>query len=101
MKFDQFMSNCGLKTSFRPFCVCRELSTTSIGSRKAIKICPKQHAVLLRILFTGDSVKIKKGLGLVSRPHFSYNFFIKKNYFVILHRLAKFYYQTVFFQVIQ
>ena len=44
MKFDQFMSyykrknfikkfpkNCGLKTSSRPFCVCKELSTTSIG----------------------------------------------------------------------
>ena len=44
MKFSQFMSyykgtnfikkfykNCGLKTSSRPFCVCKELSTTSIG----------------------------------------------------------------------
>ena len=44
MKFDQFMSyskrnnfikkfykNCSLKTSSRPFCVCKELSTTSIA----------------------------------------------------------------------
>ena len=44
MKFGQFMSydkrknfikkffqNCGLKTSSRFFCVCKELSTTSIG----------------------------------------------------------------------
>ena len=43
MKFDQFTSyykrifikkfykNCDLKTSSRPFCVCKELSTTSIG----------------------------------------------------------------------
>ena len=23
--------NCGLKTSSRPFCVCKEVSTTSIG----------------------------------------------------------------------
>ena len=38
---------------------------------KAIKICPNQHADLLRILF-------KKGLELVSRPHFLYNFLTKK-----------------------
>ena len=44
VKFGQFMSyykrkkiikkfrkNCNLKTSFMPFCLCRELSTTSIG----------------------------------------------------------------------
>ena len=45
---------------------------------KAIEICPNQHADLLEILFTEDSLKIKKGLELVSRPHFSYNFLIKK-----------------------
>ena len=27
----KFYRNCGLKTSSRPFCVCKELSTTSIG----------------------------------------------------------------------
>ena len=26
----KFYKNCGLKTSFRPFCVCKELSATSI-----------------------------------------------------------------------
>ena len=44
MKFGQLMSyykrknfmkkfhkNCDLKTSFRPFCVCKDLNTTSIG----------------------------------------------------------------------
>ena len=31
----------------------------------------QQHADLLRIGFTEDSLKIKKGLELVSRPHFS------------------------------
>ena len=67
----------------------------------ALKICPNQHADLLRILFTEDSLKIKKGLELVSRPYFSWNFF-KKFYFVILHKLAKFHYQAVVtFQVIQ
>ena len=116
MKFGQFMShyirknfitkfckNCGLKTSSRSFCVCKELSTASIGNEifevnylyqicnsKAIEICSNQHADLLRSLFTEDSLKIKKGLELVSRPHFSYNFYDKKLYFVILHKLAKF-----------
>ena len=97
MKFGQFMlyykrknfikkfhQNYGLESSSRPFCVCKELSTTSIGKEifevsylywiynsKAFKICPNQHADLLRIVFTKDSLKIKKGLGLVSRPHFS------------------------------
>ena len=41
---------------------------------KAIKICPNQHADLLGILFTEDSLKIKKGLKVVSRPHFSYKY---------------------------
>ena len=44
---------------------------------KTIKICPNQHTDLLRFLFTGDSLKIKKGLELVSRSHFSSNFWIK------------------------
>ena len=45
---------------------------------KNIEICPNQHADLLGILFTEDSLKIKKGLELVSRPNVSYNFLIKK-----------------------
>ena len=45
---------------------------------KAIEICPNQHADRLGILFKEDSLKIKKGLELVSRQHFSYNFLIKK-----------------------
>ena len=44
---------------------------------KATEIRPDQHADLLGILFTEDSLKIKKGLELVSRPHFSYNFLLK------------------------
>ena len=42
---------------------------------KAIEIYPNQHADLLRFLFTKDYLKIKKGLELVSRLHFSGNFF--------------------------
>ena len=45
---------------------------------KAIEINPNQHADLLRFLFTEDSLKIKKGLELVFRPHFPLNFMIKK-----------------------
>ena len=32
---------------------------------KTIKICPNQHADLLRFLFTEDSLKIEKGVELV------------------------------------
>ena len=101
-KFGQFMSyykrkdfikkfykNCDLKTSPRPICVCKDLSTTSIG------ICPNQHTDLLIFLFTGGSLKIKRGLELVSRPHF-FHFYDKKFSFVILHKLENFCYQTMF-----
>ena len=44
---------------------------------KVIKICPNQYADFVRILFTEDSLKTKKGLELVSTPHFSQNFLIK------------------------
>ena len=47
--------------------------------------------------FTDDSLKIKKGLELVSRPHFSYKFFVKKFSFVILHTLVRFHHHTVYF----
>ena len=78
----KFYKNCGLKTSSRPFCVCKELSTLlleneifaasylyKISNSKAINIFPNQHADLHRIPFTedsADSLKIKKGLKLVS-----------------------------------
>ena len=44
---------------------------------KAIKFCPNQLADLLRFLFIEDSLKIGKGLELVSRPHLSQKFLIK------------------------
>ena len=122
MKFGQFMSyekrknsiskfyqNCGLKTSSKPFYVCKELSTTSIGNEifgasylywicnsKAFEICSNQYADFLRIIFTGDSLKIKKGLEISFQATFFIEFFDKKFYFVILHKLAKFHYQIVF-----
>ena len=39
-----------------------------ICNSKAIKICPNQHADLLRIFFTENSLKIKKDLEQTSRP---------------------------------
>ena len=80
-----------------PACVSKELSTTSIGkwskiliflkqdtyirylifNSKAIELCLNQHADLLRFLFMEDFLKIKMGLELVSRSHFSKNFLIK------------------------
>ena len=46
-------------------------------NNKAIKIYSNRNAGLLRIFFTEDSLKIKKGLELVFRSHFLYNFLIK------------------------
>ena len=95
MKFGQFMlyskrnnfikkfyKKCGLKTSSRPFCNCKELTKPLLENEifetnlfvldisKAIEISPNQHVGLLRFLFREDSLKIKKGLELVSRPRF-------------------------------
>ena len=119
IKFGQFMSyskrnnfiknfykSCLQKTSSRLFCVSKELSTTSIVcwtieylkifNSKTIIFSPNQHAGLCRFLITENSLKIKKGLELVTSLHFSYNFFDKRIYFVMLLKLAKFHYQTVF-----
>ena len=46
------------------------------------KICPDQHNDPLRFLSADDSFKIKKGLELVPRPHFSYNFSINLPSFI-------------------
>ena len=48
-----------------------------IGNSKGFEICSNQHVDLYGIAFTEDSLKIKKGLELVSRPHFPNNFSIK------------------------
>ena len=116
MKSGQFMSyfkrkkivkkiykNCDQKTSSRPFCVCKELRTASVGKgifwnkllilvciSKAIKICSNQHT---------DLLKIKKGLELVSQVIFFIKLFDKIFSVVILHKLVGFYYQTVYFPI--
>ena len=54
----------------RPFLCQKRPYNPNICNGKTIKICPNQFADFLRFLFTEDSLKIKKGLELVSRPHF-------------------------------
>ena len=49
-----------------------------ICNSKAVEISPNQQAGLFRFLFIEDSLKTKQSLELVSRPHFSYNFLMKK-----------------------
>ena len=49
-----------------------------ICNSKAVEISPNQRAGLFRFLFIEDSLKTKQSLELVSRPHFSYNFLMKK-----------------------
>ena len=67
-----------------------------------MKICPDQHADLLRFFFAEDSLKIKKGPGTSFQATFFIETFDKKFPFVITHKLAKFGYQSVFTsQVIQ
>ena len=91
MKFGQFMSyakrNNFIKKLYKKICEKCDLETSSfcyeifeaiylcyICISKAIEISPNQYTGLLRFLFTEDSLKIEKGLELVSRSHFSNNF---------------------------
>ena len=106
MKFGQFMSyykrknfikrfykDCGLKTSSRPFLCLQRIKHNFYWKMKFLKqatyigyvIAKLSQSVqiskltdLLRIVFTEDSLKIKKSMELVSRSHFSQNFSIKK-----------------------
>ena len=62
-------------------------------------MCVNQHRDHFKFLFRNDSFKLKKCL-LKATPFLEY--FDKKTYFVILHKLATFHYPTVFTsQVIQ
>ena len=112
MKFGQFMSyykrknfiknfykNCDLKTSSRPFFICKEGSMKQATYIRFV-IANLSKFVQISILTSTESF-LQKGLELVSRPYFLQKFLMKK-YFVILLKLAKFHYQTAFtFQFIQ
>ena len=79
---------CDLKTSPKYFCVWKELGATSIekwdfwGKLLVLEIAKlsnlSESAGRPQILFTEDSLKIRKGLELIPRPHFSQNFLMKK-----------------------
>ena len=74
MKFGQFMSYYKRKNSskIRLFVFAKNKAQLLLENEIfEISYCPNQHADLLIIVFTKDSLKIKKGLGLVFRPHFS------------------------------
>ena len=69
---------------------------------KTIEICPNQHANPLRFNFTDGSWKIKNGPPTSFQATFFTEFFDKKLYFVMLNKVAKFHYQTLFTsQIIQ
>ena len=94
MKFGQFMLYCKKRKFTKkiyktvtwklvsdPFCVCKELSTTSIGKWNywskllILDIAKLSKGIQISIqdtwfLFTEYSLKIKKGLELVSRSNF-------------------------------
>ena len=67
-----------------------------------MEIGPNQHAGLLRFLFYRGFFENCKGSVTSFQATIFTEFFDKKFYFVMLHKLAKFHYQTVFTsQVIQ
>ena len=86
-------TNTKLKGRVRYIFVSLFLSLNEVCSSKIIKICQNQLVHLLRSLCVEDSWKIKN-------TSFQATVFIKcfdKNfYFLMLHKLAKFYYQTLF-----
>ena len=103
-KSKKFYESCDLKTSSRLFCVCKELSTTSISKwnfwSKLLIFDKKQqnyqnlaNAGLLRFFLQRTLRKLK-------RPGTSFQsfsrFFGRKFYFLMLHELAEFHNQTVF-----
>ena len=83
-----FLKNCDQKTSSRPFCVCKELKRNlywkmkflkeaadiRLYISKTIKMCPNQYTDLLRFLFTGDSLKIKRACNYFPGHIFHRNF---------------------------
>ena len=82
--YEKFHKKCDVKTSSRPFFVSKNLAQPLLENEtfkasylnwtcisKTIKISPNWHTGLLRFFFTEDSLKIKKNLELVSRPHVS------------------------------
>ena len=98
----KFYKNCDLKTNFRLFCVCKELSTTSIGKMKFLKQGTYIRYVLEKlskflqiitmtpqILVHGRFLKNYKRPGTSAQATFSTHFFDKKCSFAIFHKSTK------------
>ena len=89
--YQKFYKNHYLKTSFKSICVCKELTTNSIGKMKFLK-----QAIFIRYVLTNMIDRyVLKGPGTSFQVTFFAEFFDKKDYFVILHKLIKFHCQTV------
>ena len=100
---EKFYKNCNLKTSSRPLYVCKELNKTSIGKSNILKQATNIRYVIAKL---SKSIQI--------RMQTSLNSFLQKILWklkraktekfslAVLHKQAKFHYQTAFTsQVIQ
>ena len=108
--FKEFYKNCDLKTNFRSFQVCKELSTTSIGKWNfSSKLIIFRYVIAKLSKFGHISMQTSSDFFLQRilwkfkrawswRPHlFIYLFiFDKKFSFVVIHKLAKFHFRTRF-----
>ena len=91
----KFCKNCRLKTSSRPFCVCKELSTTSIGKWNLKKATYIRYVIAKLSKFSQVSIMISTESSLqrilwkLKRvwEYFPGHFFDKKFYFVRLQIL--------------
>ena len=84
-----------------PFCVWKEVSTTSIGKTKFLKQATYIRDIIAK-LSKFIQIDIQASSGSFYRGLFENQFFDKNFSFAILHKLAEFYYQTVLTsQVIQ
>ena len=121
IKFGQFMSYSkinnfikkfykkrGLETSSRPFCVCKELATTSMENEifEAIylyKTCnsyrnySKSACWPPQIPFYRRFFENQKGPGTSFQATLSIKFYDKRRYLVLLHKLAKLHYRLCLF----
>ena len=76
-KFKKYLQKLRAENQFQALLCLQRIKHNlycKMNSLKETKICPNQHAYLLGFPLTEDSLKIRNGLELVSRSHFSHNF---------------------------
>ena len=109
--YQKFYKNCDLKTGSRPFCVGKELSTTSIVKRNFWNKLPRYYQNYQNYLqnYPDLSKSASRPTQIFlqwtlwkleprtsSQATFFVEFFDKKFSLVIFHKLAQYHYQTVF-----